>query len=302
MYVWMDGKIVREQYARISIFSHTLHYGGGIFEGIRCYETERGPAIFRLNDHIRRLFDSAHIQMLRDRMRFSQEDIKKAIIQLVKKNGIVSCYIRPLVYLSKGGLGVSSLKNEVSIAILTMEWGTYLGAKALEEGVTAETSAWARPAPNALPPHAKSVGNYLNSQFAKVITILHGVAEPVILDAQGWVAEGSGANIFIVRDSIVRTPPRTNVLPGITRDTIIKLATERFMDIREEFFPVDDIYIADEAFFVGTAAEITPIIEIDKRRVGNGTRGNVTKRLQELYFDTVKGIADRHHGWLTYVY
>jgi branched-chain amino acid aminotransferase len=295
--IWMDGKFVDWDNATVHILTHTLHYGLGVFEGIRCYETRGGPAIFRLDEHIERLFSSAHIFLID--IPHSKKEIKDAIIKTVRANKIKECYIRPLVYIGYGGMGLYPKGNPVNVSIAVWSWGTYLGEKGIKNGIRVKTSSFIRNHVNANMSRAKVCGYYVNSQLAKKEAISCGYDEALFLDTEGYVSEGSGENIFIARNGILKTTPLTSILEGITRNSIIEIANNEGIKIIEERFTRDEIYIADEAFFTGTAAEVTPIRELDGRTIGNGRPGKITKRLQSIFFDIVKGKNKKYKSWLT---
>ncbi len=297
--IWMDGKFVNWDNATVHILTHTLHYGLGVFEGIRCYETREGPAIFRLDDHIDRLFNSAHIFLME--IPYSKEEIKDAIIKTVRVNKIKECYIRPLVYIGYGAMGIYPKENPINVSIAAWSWGSYLGDKGLKNGIKVKISSFIRNHVNANMARAKVCGYYVNSQLAKKEAISCGYDEAILLDTEGYVSEGSGENIFIVRDGILKTTPLTSVLEGITRNSIIKINSENGVKVIEERFTRDELYIADEAFFTGTAAEVTPIREADGRIIGNGKPGKITKKLQSLFFDIVRGNNKKYESWLTRV-
>jgi branched-chain amino acid aminotransferase len=298
--IWFDGEFVAWEDAKIHVLSHVVHYGSGVFEGIRCYKTNKGPAVFRLRDHVRRMFDSAKIYRMP--ISYSIEEIDEAILGTVRKNELESCYIRPLAFRGYGQLGVSPLACPVSIIIAVWEWGKYLGPEALEQGVKVCVASWNRAAPNTFPSLAKASGNYLNSQLVKLDALANGYDEGIVLDFNGYVAEGSGENIFIVRDGRIVTPPvSSSLLPGITRASVITLAQELGYVVSEEQVPREALYIADEVFFTGTAAEITPISAIDKVEIGNGKRGPVTKEIQDALFGILDGTIDDRHSWLSFV-
>ena len=297
--IWMDGTFVDWDKAQVHVLSHTLHYGLGVFEGIRCYDTAAGPAIFRLPEHIDRLFDSAHIAGLD--MPFSRDDIGQAIIDTVKVNEVRECYIRPLVYLGYGELGINNSHCPVCVTIAVWPWGAYLGESALSEGIRVCISSYTRHHVNVMMTKAKVVGNYANSQFAKMEAIHSGYDEAIMLDVQGNVGEGSGENIFIVRNGVLKTPPLTAILEGITRNSVIDLARQLGLTVRETVFSRDELYIADEVFFTGTAAELTPIREVDNRKIGGGFPGPVTHKLQQAFFRTVQGKDDAYKSWLTFI-
>ena len=297
--IWMDGTFVDWDKAQVHVLSHTLHYGLGVFEGIRCYDTAAGPAIFRLPEHIDRLFDSAHIAGLD--MPFSRDDIGQAIIDTVKVNEVRECYIRPLVYLGYGELGINNSHCPVCVTIAVWPWGAYLGESALSEGIRVCISSYTRHHVNVMMTKAKVVGNYANSQLAKMEAIHSGYDEAIMLDVQGNVGEGSGENIFIVRNGVLKTPPLTAILEGITRNSVIDLARQQGLTVRETVFSRDELYIADEVFFTGTAAELTPIREVDNRKIGGGFPGPVTHKLQQAFFRIVQGKDDAYKSWLTFI-
>jgi branched-chain amino acid aminotransferase len=298
--VWMNGSLVDWADAKIHIASHVVHYGSGVFEGARCYDSPKGSACFRLDAHMRRLYDSAKIYRMEPKV--ERAALTSAVLDTIRANEFKACYIRPIIYRGYNALSVNPLPNPVDIAILTWEWGAYLGADALEKGVDVRISSWSRMAPNTFPALAKTAANYANSGLIKMEAIGEGYSEGIALDTFGYLSEGSGQNLFIVRDNVVYTPPLTaSVLPGITRDSVITLARELGFRVREEMLPRELIYIADEAFFAGTAVEITPIRSVDKISIGNGKRGPVTEAIQRTFFDVIRGDVPDTHGWLTYV-
>ncbi len=295
--IWIDGRFVAWDDANVHVLTHTLHYGLGVFEGIRCYKTTKGSAIFRLDEHIKRLFDSAHIFGIE--IPFFEEDIKAAIVETVKINGLKECYIRPLVFLGHGSMGVSARDNPVRVAIAAWPWGAYLGEDGLTKGIRIKVSSFTRHHVNVDMTRAKVCGYYVNSQLAKAEALMCGCDEALLLDTEGYVSEGSGENIFIVRNNQIKTTPLTSVLEGITRDSIMRIAGDIGITLKEERFTRDEVYICDEAFFSGTAAEITPIREVDGRTIGSGQRGTITEKLQSIFFDAVKGKNSRYGSWLT---
>lgn len=297
--IWMDGSFVDWDDAKVHILTHTLHYGLGAFEGIRCYDTPKGPAIFRLKEHVERLFQSAKIFLLT--IPFSQDEICDAIIQTIKVNNIKECYIRPLVYIGYGAMGLYPKGNPINVAIAVWPWGAYLGEEGLQKGIRVKVSSYVRNHVNSNMSRGKICGYYVNSQIAKKEAITDGYDEALLLDTSGFVSEGSGENIFIVKRGILKTTPLTSILEGITRNSVMTLAEDMGIKTVEERFTRDEVYICDEAFFTGTAAEITPIRELDNRIIGNGTAGEITKRLQRAFFDVVKGKDSRYEHWLTYV-
>jgi branched-chain amino acid aminotransferase len=299
--VWMNGKLVDWKDATIHVASHVVHYGSAVFEGARCYATPKGSACFRLDAHMRRLQDSVKIY----RMEYPLDlaGWQAAVLDTIRANAMKACYIRPIVYRGYHELGVNPLNCPVDAAIILWEWGTYLGSEALERGCDVRTSSWSRMAPNTLPALAKSSANYANSGLSKMEAIGDGYSEAIALDVFGNVSEGSGQNLFMVRDGVLYTPPlASSILGGITRDCIMSLARDLGLPVTESTLPRESLYTADEVFFVGTAAEITPICSIDKIVVGTGHRGPVTERLQRAFFAVINGEAPDTHGWLTYVY
>lgn len=297
--IWMDGKFVDWDDANVHVLTHTLHYGLGVFEGIRCYETPKGPAIFRLDEHIDRLFNSAHIFMME--IPYSKRDIKDAIIRTVKVNRIQECYIRPLVYIGYGAMGLYPKGNPVSVSVAAWSWGAYLGDKGLKEGIRIKTSSFIRNHVNSNMTRGKVCGYYVNSQLAKREAISCGYDEALLLDTEGYVSEGSGENVFIVRDGLLKTTPLTSILEGITRNSIMTIAHNEKIRVAEERFTRDELYISDEAFFTGTAAEVTPIREADGRTIGKGRPGRITRKLQSIFFESVKGRNGKYESWLTRV-
>ena len=284
--IWMDGKFVNWDKATVHILTHTLHYGLGVFEGIRCYETKGGPIIFRLDEHIERLFKSAHIFLIE--IPYSMEKIRKAIIETVQMNKLKECYIRPIVYIGYGSMGLYPKNNPIKVSIAVWPWGAYLGDKGLEEGIRVKTSSFIRNHVNSSMARGKVCGYYINSQLAKKEAISCGYDEALLLDTEGYVSEGSGENIFIIRKGKVKTTPLTSILEGITRNSIIEIAKDEGIKVEEERFTRDELYIADEAFFTGTAAEVTPIRDADGRIIGDGKPGRITKKLQSIFFNIVR--------------
>jgi branched-chain amino acid aminotransferase len=297
--IWMNGSFVKWDDAKVHILTHSLHYATAVFEGIRCYKTDGGSAIFRLREHVDRLFDSAHIYQIE--MPFTREAINGAILETIRVNKIEACYIRPIVFIGYGAMGVFPKENPVQVSIAVWPWGSYLGEEGLKNGIRVKISSFIRPHVNATMVRSKTTANYANGLLAKREALKDGYDEAMLLDTEGYVAEGSGENVFMVRKGIIKTPPLTSILEGITRETIIQLAAERGMRVVEERFTRDELYIADEAFFSGTAAEITPIREVDNRTIGTGKPGPVTKQLQAAFFDIVHGRDNKHEEWLTYV-
>jgi len=299
--IWMNGKLVDWKDATIHIGSHVVHYGSGVFEGARCYDTPKGSAVFRLDEHMVRLINSAKIY----RMEYPLDlaGWRDAVLGTIRANKWKACYIRPIVYRGYHTLGVNPLHNPVDAAIMLWEWGAYLGAEALEQGVDVKISTWARMAPNTLPAMAKATANYANSQLIKMEALADGYSEGIALDVFGNVSEGSGQNLFVVRDGVLCTPPLSaSVLGGITRDSIVTLARDLGYTVLEQNLPRELLYVSDEVFFTGTAAEVTPIRSIDKIKIGDGKRGPVTAALQSAFFAVVNGDVPDTHGWLTYVY
>jgi branched-chain amino acid aminotransferase len=298
--IWMNGQLINWDDAKIHVLSHVVHYGSSIFEGERCYKTPTGPACFRLREHTNRLFNSAKIYRMD--IPFTKDEIDQAILNLIAVNKLDECYIRPVVYRGYENLGVDPRVCPVDVTIAVWPWGKYLGEEAMEQGVSVCVSSWNRNAPNTMPMMAKAGANYMNSQLIKLEAISHGYVEGIALDVYGMVSEGSGENIFLVQRGNLITPSfGSSVLPGITRRTIIHLAKEMGIKVIEEPVPREALYIADEVFFTGSAAEVTPISQIDGIKIGKGRAGDITKTLQKAYFDIVEGRAEDKHGWLTKV-
>ncbi|MDD5111792.1 MAG: branched-chain amino acid transaminase [Candidatus Altiarchaeota archaeon] len=296
--IWMNGKLVDWDDARIHVLTHGLHYGTGVFEGIRCYKTDRGPAVFRLREHMERLHDSAEIYL--KKIPYTAEELCDATKKLIKANKIEECYIRPIAYRGYGEMGLNPLKSPVDTAIALWSWGTYLGEEGLKNGIRAKISSFERISPNVMPPRAKATGQYLNSILAKMEALDCGYDEAILMDGRGMISEGPGENIFIAKDGILYTPPlHASILPGITRDSILKLAKD--MEMHVHITDVDRalLYTADEAFFTGTAAEITPIREVDGHHIGKP--GPLTKRLQEKFFRVIRGKEGQYDNWLDFV-
>ena len=297
--IWHNGEFIAWDDAKVHVLTHALHYGTSVFEGIRCYDTRHGPGVFRLPEHVRRMFDSAKIYRMLD-LGFSQEDIAQACRDVARVNGLSSCYIRPIAFRGFGDVGVRSLRNPVEVYIACWEWGRYLGTEALEQGVDVCVSSWTRIAPNTLPAIAKVAANYMNSQLILMEAELHGYTEGIALDAAGYVSEGSGENIFLIRDGVIYTPPLgTSVLPGITRDSVIRIADDLGYTLKEQAIPREWLYIADELFFTGTAAEVTPIRSVDRIEVGSGRRGPVTEHIQREFLALTSGNKEDRYGWLS---
>jgi len=298
--IWMDGKFVDWDDANIHICSHVIHYGTAVFEGMRVYKTHKGPAAFRLKEHVERLLNSAKIYRMDPP--FTEKQISDAILETVRVNKMEECYVRPIVFRGYEELGVNPFANPVNVSIIVWPWGKYLGEEALENGVDVCVSTWNRIAPNTLPALAKCGANYMNSQLIKMEAVLSGYVEGIALDNAGYVSEGSGENLFIVRKGMLVTPPLgASVLPGITRDCVINHARDMGIEVIEQIIPREALYIADEVFFTGSAAEITPIRSVDKIKIGPGKRGPVTKKLQERFFGVLSGEVEDRHGWLTMV-
>lgn len=298
--IWMNGRFVSWKDAKIHVASHVIHYGSSLFEGFRAYENSKGTAVFRLQAHTQRLYNSCKIYRME--IPYTQDEFNKAVIETIKHNKLKSCYVRPIVYRGYTSLGVDPFPNPVDCAIMVWEWGQYLGEAALEQGVDVCVSSWRRMAPDTFPALAKSGANYMNSQLIKMEAKLEGYSEGIALDVEGHVSEGSGENIFLVTNGRLITPPLlSSVLPGITRDSVMLLAREAGIPVAEETIPREMLYVADEVFFTGSAAEITPIRSIDKIVIGSGRRGPVAKKLQEEFFAIVRAEKPDRSGWLTYV-
>jgi branched-chain amino acid aminotransferase len=299
--IWMNGKLVEWKDATIHIASHVIHYGSGVFEGARCYATPKGSACFRLDTHMRRLEHSAKIYRMDYPLDLS--GWMNAALDTIRANGMKACYVRPILYRGYDTLGVNPLANPVDAAIMVWEWGAYLGQEALEQGVDVKISSWSRMAPNTLPAMAKATANYANSALIKMEAIADGYSEGLVLDVSGHVSEGSGQNVFVVRDGAIYTPPLgSSILGGITRDSIMTLARDLGFTVTEAVLPREALYIADEVFFVGTAAEVTPVRSLDRITIGNGRRGPITEALQRAFFDVINGEVPDTYNWLTYVY
>jgi branched-chain amino acid aminotransferase len=299
--VWMNGELVDWKDANIHLASHVIHYGSAVFEGARCYDTKSGPACFRLDEHVRRLIESARIYRMDPP--YDAAAIRQAVLETIVANSYRACYIRPIVYRGYDSLGVNPFPCPVDVAVLLWEWTTMFTAESLEQGVDVKVSTWTRIAPNTLPALAKSVANYANSQLIKMEALVEGYSEAIALDHHGVLSEGSGQNIFLVRDGVLYTPPTaSSVLSGITRDSVVTIARDLGIELREQELPREMLYLADEAFFAGTAVEVTPIRSVDKIKVGRGTRGPVTEAIQNRFFAIVRGEAADRHGWLTFVH
>lgn len=296
-FIWMDGKFVKWADAKIHVLTHTLHYGVGVFEGIRCYHGVDGNSyIFRLKEHIDRLYDSAHICEIE--IPYKKEELIKATKECLKKNKLKEGYIRPIVFIGDGPMGLYVEDYPVRVAIACWEWGAYLGEEGLKNGIRAKISSFTRHHPNVMMTKAKVSGNYVNSILAKKEAKHAGYDEAIMLDPEGYVSEASGENVFIVKNNRLKTAPLTTILPGITRDSIIQIAKELGYEVIEERFTRDELYIADEVFFTGTAAEVTPVREVDNRKIGQGKPGPVTLKIQKTFFDIVKGKSKKHRSWL----
>ncbi len=297
--IWFDGEMVPWREAKVHVLTHTLHYGMGVFEGVRAYEAEGGTSIFRLQEHTNRLFDSAHIMNMK--IPFSKEELNEAQRAAVRENNLPSAYIRPMVFYGSEAMGLRATGLKVHVIVAAWSWGAYMGKEALEAGIKVRTSSFTRHHVNISMTRAKANGPYFNSMLALQEALSGGADEALLLDAQGYVAEGSGENIFVVKDGVIYTPMLTSCLNGITRNTIFTLAAELGLEVKEKLLTRDEVYIADEAFFTGTAAEVTPIRELDGRIIGAGRRGPITTKLQQKYFDVVHGRSAPHREWLTAV-
>lgn len=297
-FIWLDGEMVDWRDAKVHVLTHTLHYGMGVFEGVRAYETPKGPAIFRLEDHTDRLFRSAHI--LNMPMPCSKDEVNQAHIKSIQENKLASAYIRPMCFYGSEGMGLRADNLQTHTMVAAWEWPSYMGEENLAKGIRIRTSSYTRHHVNITMCKAKANGNYMNSMLALQEALQSGCEEALLLDNEGYVAEGSGENIFVIRDGIIYTPELTSCLDGITRRTIMQLAEELGYTVKEKRLTRDEVYIADEAFFTGTAAEVMPIRELDNRQIGSGARGPITEKLQSLYFDIVKGRNSKYDHWLTY--
>src|SRR4051812_17631878 len=302
--VWHNGEFIKWENARVHVMSHVLHYGSSVFEGIRCYKTKRGPAVFRLAEHMQRLLNSAKIYRMDHQ--WKRDELCSASSELVRRSGLEQCYLRPIIFRSLDeahpAFGVNPFPNPLACYIGAWDWGKYLGDEAIEQGVDVQVSTWNRLTPNSMPAMAKSGANYMNSQLIKMEALLNGFAEGIALDDRGYVSEGSGENIFVVTDDVVLTPPlSSSILPGITRDSVIQICQELGITIKERTIQRAALYVADELFFSGTAAEITPIRSVDRIPVGAGGRGPITERIQKAFFEITKGERPAPGKWLTYV-
>lgn len=298
--IWMDGEFIRWEEAKVHILTHTLHYGLGVFEGIRCYLCHDGKSgVFRLKEHIDRLFDSALIAEIE--IPFSREEIMEACKETLRVNGLNEGYIRPIVFIKDGVMGVNPQDNPTGVAIVTWKWGAYLGEEALKRGTRVKTSSYTRHHVNVMMTKAKICGNYVNSVLAKREAVRLGYDEALMLDTEGYVSEASGENIFMVKNERIKTPPLTSILPGITRDSVIAIIKDTCFELKEERFTRDELYTADEVFFTGTAAEVTPVREIDDRIIGSGSPGPVTREIQTTFFGAARGELDRYSLWISYL-
>lgn len=298
--IWFNGKLVDWKDANIHVLSHVVHYGSSVFEGIRCYNTKKGPAVFRLQDHMQRLLNSGKIYRMD--IPYTVDELCQATMDTIKANKLKECYIRPIAFRGYSELGVYPRNCPVETVIAAWGWGQYLGEEALENGVDLGVSTWRRMAPDTMPNMAKAGSNYMNSQLAKMESVMNGYDEAIMLDYQGMVSEGSGENIFLVKDEVLYTPPvSSSLLGGITRDSIMEIARDMGLEVREETLPREMLYIADEVFLTGTAAELTPIRSIDKITVGEGKRGEITKKLQETFFKVLNCEVEDEKGWLSFV-
>ncbi|MBU3600270.1 branched-chain amino acid transaminase [Polynucleobacter sp. 30F-ANTBAC] len=298
-FIWMDGKLVPWRDANIHVLTHTLHYGMGVFEGIRAYKTDAGTAIFRLEEHVHRLFNSAKIFQMK--MNYTEKEIVAATLSVVKENKLASCYIRPIVWIGSEKLGISARNNTTHLAVAAWEWGAYLGEDGLNKGIRVKVSSFTRHHVNVSLVRAKASGYYINSILANQEVTAQGYDEALLLDTDGYVSEGSGENVFIVKNGIVYTPDLASCLDGITRDAIFTIAKDLGIEVREKRITRDEMYCCDEAFFTGTAAEVTPIRELDDRIIGDGKRGPITTKIQQVFFDAVAGKNDKYRQWLTIV-
>ena len=299
--IWHNGRFIRWEDATVHVLSHVVSYGSSVFEGIRCYSTALGPAIFRLPEHVRRMLDSAKIYRMD--IPYTAEQLGEAMLEVVRVNKMEACYVKPIAMRGYGDVGVNGLKNPIDVYVACWEWGKYLGEEALAQGVDVCVSSWNRMAPNTLPAIAKAGANYMNSQLIKMEAVTNGYVEGIALDTAGYVSEGSGENIFVVRDGKIYTPPLgASVLPGITRDTVITIARDNGIAVIETIIPREMLYIADEVFFSGTAAEITPIRSIDRIQIGKGHRGPIAEKMQDEFFGVIHGTKPDRHGWLTPVH
>jgi branched-chain amino acid aminotransferase len=298
--IWLDGRFVDWSEARVHILTHTLHYGLGVFEGIRCYRTADGrSAVFRLGDHLRRLYDSAHINLMK--VPFPRAAVEEACLETLRQNELPEGYLRPLVFIGDGEMGLNPGGNAIRVAVIAWAWGRYLGEEGVQRGIRAKVSTFSRHHVNAKMTKGKTCGDYVNSILAKREALLDGYDEAILLDTQGLVSEASGENLFVVRDGVLATPSLYSVLGGVTRDSVLEIARDKGIEIEERAITRDELYVADEVFLTGTAAEVTPIREIDRRQIGAGARGPVTALLQTAYFDVVTGRERKYERWLTHL-
>ncbi len=298
-YIWFNGELIKWEEANVHILTHTLHYGLGVFEGVRCYNTPKGPAVFRHHEHIERLFNSAKIVYMK--IPYSMEEIRRATFETIKANNLKECYIRPIAFYGTGAMGLNPLNNPVNVAIICWEWGAYLGEEGMRKGIRCKISSFNRHHVNVSMTKAKVCGNYVNSQLAKIEALQDGYDEALMLNVDGTVSEGSGENVFVVRKGVIKTPPASGILEGITRDSVITIAKDLGLDVVEAPITRDELYIADEVFLCGTAAEITPVREIDRRTIGAGEPGPITRKLQEVFFKAVRGEDPKYMHWLDFV-
>lgn len=298
-WIWLNGKFVKWADAKVHVLSHALHYGGGVFEGIRCYDTEKGPAVFRLKDHMKRLYYSAEVFGLK--IPFKRQELYDLTLELITKNNLKECYIRPIAYYGYGQMGLNPIGAKVDVSIAAWPWGAYLGEEGIKNGIRMKISPWIRPPTNIMPTNAKVNGNYVNSILAKVDAVETGFEEAILLDIKGNIAECTGENLFIVKDNVLITPPTDNTLKGITRDSIMQIALDFEVKVEERLFNKDKLYAADEAFLTGTAAEVTPIREVDGKQIGEGKPGPITKKLQAKYYEAIHGKAPEYEKWLDFV-
>ncbi len=298
-YIWFDGEMVPWEKANVHVLTHTLHYGMGVFEGIRCYDTDQGPAVFRLKSHTKRFINSAHI--LNMKIPFSFDELYEATKETVRKNNLKECYIRPLGFIGYGDMGLYPQHNKIQVAIAAWPWGAYLGDEGIKNGIKVKISSFIRNHIDSAMTKSKTCGSYVNSQLAKWEAIDAGYDEAVLLDSEGYVSEGSGECLFAVREGVIYTPPAGTILEGITRDSVVKIATDLGYKVKEDRLTRDQLYISDELFFAGTAAEITPIRIVDGRTIGNGKRGEITEKIQSVYFDAVHGKKEEYRQWLDFI-
>ncbi len=298
-WIWLNGEFVKWPEAKVHVLSHALHYGSGVFEGIRCYETEKGPAVFRLKDHMKRLFYSAEVFGLK--IPFKRQELYDVTLKLISKNELKECYIRPIAYYGYGQMGLNPIGAKVDVSIAVWSWGAYLGEEGIKNGIRMKISPWIRPPTNVMPTNAKVTGNYVNSILAKVEAVEAGFEEAILLDINGNIAECTGENLFIAKDNVLITPPTDNTLKGITRDSIMQIALDFEVKVEERLFNKDKLFAADEAFLTGTAAEVTPIREVDGKQIGEGKPGPLTKKLQAKYYDSIHGRSPEYEKWLDFV-